>query len=132
MDVDFCCDGRRLVSSSRDSSIRIWYADTGEVIKSLYFGMSNLRDEPSFSSGKQRLALPADGTKLGSSRMRQIVKPDTVGCQTKPAFAFAGDTVALSPDSSQIASTTGTGLVLIWESSTGQVQQIHDDDSPPA
>ncbi|KAL5357156.1 hypothetical protein BJX96DRAFT_4439 [Aspergillus floccosus] len=77
------------------------------------------------------LALSTDGTKLASP-MLGIVQLDTVGCQREQEFKFAGDTVALSPDGNQTASTNKTDLVLIWESSTGHVQQILDGDSPRA
>ncbi|KAJ6014017.1 hypothetical protein N7540_008608 [Penicillium herquei] len=138
LDVAFCYDGRRIVSSSRDCSIQIWNADTGEVMKSFYFGSEGhwLRAGPSFDKmpfgcGKMMLALSADGTKL-ASLMRGIVQLDIVVCQIEQEFEFSGDRLALSPDGSQTASTGKSKLVLIWESSTGHVQQILDSNSPRA
>lgn len=110
--VTFSPDGKRVASGSADSTIRIWDAQTGDVIGFPFQGHTDSVYSIAFSRDGQKLA---SGSRDNTIRIWDIDSGQTI---TGP---FKGHTdtvfsVAFSPDGKWIASGSGDNTVRIWDS----------------
>jgi len=122
--VDFSPDNTTLVSGSRDGSMRLWNATTGELLHVL-----------NEQSGEiQSVAFNMDGTMLASAtestvRLWNPVTGDVV-------FTFEGYTAgdsffggamlaaAYSPDGVTLAGGAADSTISLWDTRTGQRQKV--------
>jgi WD40 repeat protein len=108
--VAFSPDGRRIVSGSDDTSIRVWDAETGQTLLGPLEGHTNHVHSVSFSPGGRRI--------VSSSRDRSIRVWNAETGETL-AVLSAGDDIVLaasfSPDGTRIVSGYGDATVRVWE-----------------
>ncbi len=112
--VRFSPDGRRILSSGWDNTIRVWDAETGEAVLTL--------------SGQDRGPLPfaftPDGRRIvtGSSDGSLQIRDAAGG---EPVLTLRGhkacvESVAISPDGQRIVSGSEDNTLKIWDAATGQ------------
>jgi len=98
--VSYSPDGRRLVSASRDRTIRLWDATTGELLNTLE-GLGHLDN---CGGG---LAYSPDGGMLVSTNDHTIHLWDAATGELLNTLEGRADFVAYSPDGRTLASATG-------------------------
>jgi WD40 repeat protein/serine/threonine protein kinase len=112
--VAFSPDGRRLASGSRDGTVKVWDAQTGQEIRTL-------KDH---TGTVYRVAYSPDGRRLASASADGTVK--VWDAQTgQRALSLEGHTdhvhgVAFGPDGRQVASASADQTVKVWDAQTGQ------------
>ncbi|KAA1477636.1 WD40 repeat-like protein [Dentipellis sp. KUC8613] len=104
-------DGRRLFSSSEDTSIRVWDVETGSALSSTMVGHT----EPVYS-----IALCPDGRTLVSGSGDATVRlwntdTGTQSCMPMRGHAHPVFAVATSPDGMHIASGSADCAVAVWD-----------------
>ena len=112
--VAFSPDGTRIASGSRDNTVRLWDAATGDHVAT-FDGHAAFVTAITFSP---------DGTKLVSSSGDMTVKMWDADTRKETA-EFKGHkqsllSVAVSPDGKRIASASGSGTLRLWDVATGE------------
>jgi WD40 repeat protein len=108
-------DGRRLATASWDRTVRVWSADTGELIRTIPAGVGG--HAVAFSPDGARVAI---GTIDGKVQVWDAATGDT------PVREFERDTpyltyaVAWSPDGRWVAAGGYTPGVYVWDADTGR------------
>jgi WD40 repeat protein len=118
--VAFSPDGKRLATSSADSTIKLWDAATGSELLTLK-GHAATVYAVAFSPDGKRLA--ACSGNFFQNQPGQLKLWDTA--TGKELMTFKGHTltvyhVAFSPDGRRIASGSGDNTAKIWDIDTGQ------------
>ncbi|EJF64990.1 WD40 repeat-like protein, partial [Dichomitus squalens LYAD-421 SS1] len=117
--VAYSPDGRRIVSGSHDTMVRIWDAETGEAIL-----------EQSCGSSVRRLALSPDGRHIATALHDSTVRiwDSTTGeavCAPLRSHEGSVECIAYSPDGHCIVSGDCNGRVCIWSTETfGMVHKL--------
>lgn len=116
--VAFSPDGRRIVSGSRDYTLRLWNADTGEQIKSL-IGHGAAVNSVAFShNGERVLSGSSDNTlRLWDAESGELVK------------IFEGHrnsvySVAFSSDSKRLLSGSKDKTLRLWDAEKGETIRV--------
>jgi WD40 repeat protein/serine/threonine protein kinase len=110
----FSPDGRRVVTTSKDRTARVWDTDTGEaVIPPLRHG--NIVFKAAFSPDGRRLVTAShDATaRVWDARSGQPVSP---ALPHKSAVQEA----AFSPDGRRVVTASSDGTARVWDAATGQ------------
>jgi Tol biopolymer transport system component len=121
--VAFSPDGKRIVSGSRDNTLKVWDAATGE--ETLTFnGHSTRIDSVTFSpDGKRVISGSYDNTlKVWDAETGQEVS-------TLKGHAATVRSVACNPDGTRIVSGSWDKTVKVWDAKTGQVTFTFKDHS---
>lgn len=126
--ADYSFDGRRIVTASYDAAARIWDADSGQLIRTLFRSEDGLINSVVFS--------PDAGSRyvLTGSQRGRVVLWNATDADVIHTFDASREVkqVAFSPDGSRIAAACAGGLILIWSADdyreTGRL--LHDDSSP--
>ncbi|KIM20971.1 hypothetical protein M408DRAFT_305789 [Serendipita vermifera MAFF 305830] len=118
--VAFSPDGRRIVSGSRDRTVRVWDAETGDVVSGPFEGFFGCVSSVAFSPDGRRIV---SGSRDRTVRVWDAETGDVV------SGPFEGHTdyvrsVAFSPDGQRIVSGSGDMTVRVWDSETGAVVAI--------
>ncbi|RKK18447.1 Vegetative incompatibility protein HET-E-1 [Fusarium oxysporum f. sp. cepae] len=119
----FSHDSTKLASASRDHTIRIWDAETGECERVLE-GHSNEVNSAVFSH---------DSTKLASASrdyMIRIWDAETGKCeQVLKGHSDWAKSVVFSHDSTKLASASRDYMIRIWDVETGECEQVLEGHS---
>ncbi|KAJ3995205.1 WD40 repeat-like protein [Lentinula boryana] len=114
--VAFSPDGKRIVSGSRDESIRIWNADTGEAIGDPLQGHSHGVSSVAFSPDGKRIV---SGSWDSSIRIWNADTGEAIGDPLQ-GHSQRVNSVAFSPDGKRIVSGSGDRSIRIWDADTGE------------
>ena len=110
-------DGKRIVSGSRDKTIKVWDAQTGRCEQTLQ----------GHQSGVLSLALSPDGKRIVSGSNDNSIKvwdAQTGRCeQTLQGHVDWVMSVALSPDGKRIVSGSNDNSIKVWDAQTGRCEQ---------
>ncbi|MEL6815597.1 MAG: WD40 repeat domain-containing protein, partial [Cyanobacteria bacterium J06598_3] len=115
--VAFSADGKQLVSSSADRTIRVWTVETGECLKTLE-GHGNWVMSVVFSpDGKQLISGSAD-------RTIKLWDVETGAClKTLEGHRHGIWSVAFSPDGTCFVSGSADRTIKRWDAATGECLQ---------
>jgi WD40 repeat protein/serine/threonine protein kinase len=114
-------DGRHLASASRDNTVRVWDASSGQTTLT-YSGHT---DQVS------SLAWSPDGTRLASASYDKTIRVwDASSGQT--TLTYSGHTgpvlsIAWSPDGTRLASASYDKTIRVWDASSGQTTLTYTD-----
>ncbi|OCH86524.1 WD40 repeat-like protein, partial [Obba rivulosa] len=113
--VAFSPDGRRIASGSDDKTIRMWDAQTGELVAAPFNGHQGWVWSVAFSPDGQRIA---SGSYDKTIRVWDAQTGDPV---TVPLKGHEGwvNCVAFSPDSHRIVSGSSDKTIRMWDAQTG-------------
>jgi len=122
--LKFSGDGRRLIASHADASLRVYDVERGVEERTLEQGIGYVHHYDASRDGKL-LAVPTDGGvirlyDLGSGRMIRGI-PCKGGDVTYVSF---------SPDGKWLAGTAANGTLRIWEVSGGR--EVHEIPDAPS
>lgn len=123
--VMFSPDGKQIASTSKDDTIKLWDATTGEVQKTFQ----------DFAANFLSLAFSPSGNYIASGSFDETVKLwDTRTGDIQETFrghSGAIYSIAFSPDEKQIASGSWDKTVKLWDCATGNLLRTfegHTDD----
>ncbi len=107
--VAFSPDGRRIASASRDQTVKVWDAGSGQVALTL----------KGHTDGVHGVAFSPDGRRIASAGWDQTVKVWDAG-SGQETLTLEGHTggvrgVAFSPDGRRIASASWDETVKVWD-----------------
>ena len=115
--VAFSPDGTRIVSGSKDHSIKLWDAQSGKLLQTL----------TGHTSAVSSVAFSPDGTRIVSGSMDNSIR--LWDAQSgKLLQTLTGDTsfvssVAFSPDGTRIVSGAGDNSIKLWDAQSGKLLQ---------
>jgi hypothetical protein len=114
--VAFSPDGKRLASASRDHTVKVWDAQTGQLTRTL-FGHTSEVFSVAFSPDGKHLA-------IGGSPNTVKVWDVQTGQETRSLKGVAGPvrSVAFSPDGKRLATgSINNHTPQVWDAQTGQL-----------
>ncbi len=113
--VAFSPDGRRIVSGSRDGTLRLWDAETGEAIGHPMEGHNDAVETVAFSRDGQRIV---SGSHDKTLRLWVVDSGRQIG-PTLQGHKGAVRSAAFSPDGQLIVSGSSDRTLRIWNAVTG-------------
>ena len=116
--IAFSSDSKLLASGSFDKTVRLWSADTGELLD-IFIGHENDITTVAFSPDNQTLA---SGGWDATVRLWDIGAGEQKKMLTSRWYAVSS--VAFSPTGHILAGGTGDSVVVLWDTSTWQVEKI--------
>jgi WD40 repeat protein len=115
--VAFSQDGRRIVSGSHDNTIRVWDAETGEVVAGPLQGHTNSVRSVAFSQdGSRIVSCSGDAT----IRVWDAETGDVVAGPLQGHTDWV-NSVAFSQDGRRIVSGSGDNTIRVWDAETGDI-----------
>ncbi|MBM79222.1 MAG: hypothetical protein CMJ78_01355, partial [Planctomycetaceae bacterium] len=114
LSVSFSPDGTRIASGSRDNTIRLWDALTGEELHTLK-GHTDEVLSVSFSPDGTRIASGSDDNTIRSWDASTGEELHTLKGHTHDVLS-----VSFSPDGTRIASGSWDNTIRMWDASTGE------------
>ncbi|CCA75636.1 related to WD40-repeat protein (notchless protein) [Serendipita indica DSM 11827] len=115
--IAFSPDGSRIASASSDKAIRIWDADTGQLIGKPLRGHKLEVNAVAFSPDGSRIVSGSDDATI---RLWRADNGQPIG-QPLRGHDRSVRAVAFSPDGLRIASGSDDKTVRIWDAATGQL-----------
>ncbi|KIM21961.1 hypothetical protein M408DRAFT_79768 [Serendipita vermifera MAFF 305830] len=134
--VSFSPDGRRIVSGSGDTTIRIWDAETGEMVTKPLKGHDWAVNSVEFSHDGRRIVSGSDdGTiRVWDAETGELVSGPVIG-HKGPVLS-----VRFSPDGRRVIFSSSDIAIQTWDTKTGEIiarplkgheQAIHSVDFSP-
>ncbi|KAN0107633.1 hypothetical protein V8E52_009952, partial [Russula decolorans] len=117
LSVAFSQDGKHIVSGSKDETIRVWDADTGDVVSGPFKGHTGSVFSVAFSQdGKHIVSGSFDRTiRVWDADTGDVVSGSFIG-HTGSVFS-----VAFSQDGKRIVSGSEDNTIRVWDADTGDV-----------
>lgn len=112
--VSFSPDGTRIATGSRDNTVRLWDATTGQPVGEPLLGHTNYVSSVSFSPDGARI-VTGFGTTLSGCGMQQ---PGILG--ELRGHTSAVSSVSFSPDGARIVTSSWDSTVRLWDAVDGQ------------
>jgi WD40 repeat protein len=116
-------DGRRLLSASVDSTLRVWDVETGECLHTLEGHSGAVWAVDVSRDGK----LAASGGRDGALRVWDIERGECPNVHEGHGECVSS--VALSPDGSRAVSSSWDGTVRVWDVANGRCLHILQGDA---
>jgi WD40 repeat protein len=117
MSVAFSQDNKRIVSGSLDNTIRVWDAETGDVVSGPFEGLSGFVNSVAFSQdGKHIVSGSSDKT----IRVWDAETGDIVSGPFEGHSGFV-NSVAFSQNGKLIVSGSSDNTIRVWDAETGDV-----------
>jgi len=115
--IAFSQDGKRIVSGSYDQTIRVWDAETGEVVVGPLEGHTNSVKSVAFSQdGKRIVSGSRDHTiRVWDAETGEVVVGPLEG------HTNSVNSVAFSQDGKHIVSGSDDQTIRVWDAETGEV-----------
>ena len=105
----FSPDGTRVLSGSDDTTLKLWDAGTGQLIRTFRGHSGNVTSIAFSPDGERVLSGSDDSTiKLWNARTGALL-------HTFPGNTYLINSVAYSPDGTCVASAAGDGAVNVWD-----------------
>lgn len=108
-------DGRQVITSSRDSFLRIWKTSDLSLVREISTSCSEVEDLE-VTADSSRIALAGTDGSIRICRFEDGIELRRVAAHSGPVRD-----VAFSPDGNRIASASDDGSALIWDSSRGEI-----------
>jgi WD40 repeat protein len=125
----FSDDGNYLAASTKGWDLRVWNVDTGQIVASLNEGVPDRREYPAsstFAAGGRVLAVAININRRNDHEIGfyDLVHPDRAPRRV-PGISFSRS-LAVSPDGGLVASSTGGGLVRLFDADKGEwIESVH-------
>jgi WD40 repeat protein len=122
--VAYSPDGRRIATHSRDNTMKIWDADSGQLVKTLEWPGSYRTQGIGFSADGKRIAA-GDGLDI-------VVRDVSTGAQKLSGHGARGSIIekfALSPDGESLATVSSDENVRLWRSPDGTEPLVFEDET---
>ncbi|KAN0102501.1 hypothetical protein V8E52_011886, partial [Russula decolorans] len=117
LSVAFSQDGKHIVSGSEDKTIRVWDADTSDVVSGPFKGHTGTVFSVVFSQNGKRIASGSDDYTI------RVWDADTGNIVSGPFKGHTGwvRSVAFSQDGKHIVSGSDDKTIRVWDADTGDV-----------
>ncbi|KAL5512558.1 hypothetical protein ACEPAG_3211 [Sanghuangporus baumii] len=114
--VVFSPDGKRIASGFYDHTIRVWDADSGEVVSGPFKGHTHWVNSVAFSPDGKRVASGSD------DRTIRVWDVDSGELVLSPLEGHTDrvQSVAFSPDGKRIASCSSDKTIRVWDADSGK------------
>jgi RNA polymerase sigma factor (sigma-70 family) len=129
--VAYSPDGKRLVSGSRDRTIRIWETDTGKTVHEIKVPLGPSADRPLYHPDKEdqggvnSIAISPDGKTIASACQDAMVHlwDSSTGTQLHALSGHGREvsSVAFAPDGKTLISGSWDNTIRLWDVASGKL-----------
>lgn len=109
-------DGRRLVTTSGDQTVRLWDTASGKMIRTFTSGQDGAVTRAAFSPDGSKIATASDDK---TARIWDVATGREIARLTGHAGALSN--VSFAPDGVRLVTTSNDDTAMVWNSVTGQM-----------
>ena len=114
-------DGRRVVSASRDRTLRVWEIESGRTLVTLKGHLSWVNACAVTPDGQRVVSASGDGT------LKVWDLESGLAVATMKSHAHGVNACAVTPDGQRVVSASGDGTLKMWELRTGRALATLED-----